>query len=511
MDKSRYGKVYLVGAGPGNPGLLTLRGKQVLSRAQVVIYDRLASPRLLSFAPPEAELIYVGKRVGRHTVDQDGINKLIVEKAKQGLCVVRLKGGDPFIFGRGGEEAEILAKEGIVFEIVPGVTSAIAVPAFAGIPLTHRRFTSSVAFITGHQEHTKHDSINWSGLAQAVGTLVFLMGMKNLPLIVDRLIEHGRSPETPVAIIRWGTTPRHRSITGQLSNIVQKVKESGFRPPAIIVIGEVASFKQELSWYETMPLLGKRILVTRTREQASALIDGLELRGAFCIECPTIKVSPPEDLEPLDNAIEKLIRGRYQWIIFSSTNAIRFFFNRIWEKGKDIRVLGNVKIAAVGETTAKELERLNLRVDIIPKDYQGEGLLEAFSRIDLKDKGILIPRAQKARAVLPDGLERMGARVRVVAAYTTTTPELTEEVLNTIKERPLDVATFTSSSTVNNLFKLLGQDTAMEILAPAKIACIGPITAKTIEQKGLKVDIMPQKATIPDLINSIESFFEHHT
>jgi len=502
------GKVYLVGAGPGDPGLLTLRGKEVLEKADVVIYDRLASPRLLAFAPKDAEFIYVGKRVGRHTVDQDGINRLIVEKAKEGLNVVRLKGGDPFIFGRGGEEAEVLSDEGIPFEVVPGVTSAISVPAYAGIPLTHRRYTSSVAFVTGHLEETKQDAINWQGLATAVGTIVFLMGMKNLPFIVEQLTKYGRSPDTPVAIIRWGTTPRHKSVKGRLSDIVEKVNESGLRPPAIIVIGDVAALSDKLSWYENLPLLGKRVLVTRTREQASKLVEGLERKGALCIECPTIQIRPPDDLEPLDNAIEKLMRGRYQWIIFSSTNAVKFFFDRLWQKGLDLRALGEVKIAAVGSSTASELEKLHLRVDLIPKDYQGEGLLEAFSKVDLKDKGILIPRAQKARAVLPDGLTRMGARVRVVTAYVNTIPDIDEEVIEKITEKPIDIATFTSSSTVKNFFKLLGADRAKDILSQAKIACIGPITAKTIEDLGLKVDIMPDEATIPSLIKEIESYFE---
>ena len=507
MATSKPGKVYLIGAGPGDPGLITLKGRELLSRAEVVIYDRLASPRLLSFARPDAERIYVGKRTGRHTVDQDGINKLIVEKAREGKLVARLKGGDPFIFGRGGEEAQVLAQEGIPFEVVPGVTSAIAVPAYAGIPLTHRAHTASVAFITGHRHVDRNEAdIDWENLAKGVGTLVFLMGVKNLPFIVEQLMSFGRRPDTPVAVIRWGTTPLHRSVSGTLSDIVHKVADANLKPPAIIVIGDVVSLREEINWYEKSPLLSRRVLVTRTREQASDLIRLLEERGALCLECPTIEVDWPEDLSGLDEAIEAL--PSYDWVIFSSTNAVRFFLKRLFQKGHDLRLLGGIALAAVGSSTAEALRRYNLKPDLVPGNFTAEGLLEAFRRTGKAAKQrILIPRAKKAREILPEGLRALGAEVRVATAYETKPPQPDPRTYEELGKEPLDVVTFTSSSTVKNLFKLLPEDTLEKIFTTAKVACIGPITAKTAKGLGLEVHIMPGEHTIPALVGAIEDYF----
>ncbi|NPA95003.1 MAG: uroporphyrinogen-III C-methyltransferase [Thermodesulfobacteria bacterium] len=510
MQTEKKGKVYLVGAGPGDPGLLTLRGKELIEKAEVIIYDRLASPRIMEFANPDAEKIYVGKRVGKHVANQQEINDLILQKAKEGKRVVRLKGGDPFIFGRGGEEAQILASHGIPFEIVPGVTSAIAVPAYAGIPLTHRSYTASVAFITGHRRFdTKEADVDWEGLAKGVGTLVFLMGMTNLPNIVDNLIRFGRSPDTPVAIIRWGTTPLQESLTGTLSDIVSKVKEAGFRPPAIIVVGDVCKVREDLNWFEKQPLLGKKVLVTRTRQQASELVRLLERKGAGCIECPTIEVRQVEDLSILDDAIKNA--SNFDWIIFTSPNAVKFFFLRVDQLGMDVRALGNAKIATVGSSTAKALEQHHIRVDAVPDDFRAEGLLEFFSKKDMTGKKVLIPRAVKAREILPEGLREMGAEVVVAPAYETVPPQVAPQTLELLEDEKIDVVTFTSSSTVNNFFKAVPEHLVKKVMDQAKIACIGPVTAKTAEKRGLKVDILPEKSTIPSMVEAIEKSFSQET
>ncbi len=507
MKDKKNGKVYLVGAGPGDPGLLTLRGRRLIEQADVIIYDRLASPRLLEFAQPDAELIYVGKRVGRHVANQDEINDYIVKKATEGNMVVRLKGGDPFIFGRGGEEAQIMAEAGIDFEIVPGVTSAIAVPAYAGVPLTHREHTASVAFITGHRRFdTKEAPVQWEGLAKGVGTLVFLMGMTNLPHICEKLIEHGREPDTPVAVIRWGTTPFHKSITGTLSNIAEIVREKGFKPPAIIVIGTVVALREQLNWFERLPLLGRRILVTRTRSQASELVRLLERRGAGCVECPAIEVRRPDDLSALDTAIENL--SSFDWIVFSSPNAVKYFLERVFEKGNDIRALGNASIACVGTSTAECIRDYHLKVDLIPSNFRAEGLVEEFARLDMKGKNVLIPRAKKAREVLPQGLTEMGADVTIATAYETVTPELRQDVVEILQDEDVDVLTFTSSSTVKNFFKMVPEKLRERILSKAKIACIGPVTAKTAKKQGLAIDIQPEKSTIKDMVEAIEAYFK---
>ncbi len=506
MKSERAGKVYLVGAGPGDPGLLTLRGRELLSRADVVIYDRLANPRIMEFVNPGAEKIYVGKRIGRHVANQQEINDLIVQKAGEGKKVVRLKGGDPFIFGRGGEEAQILARKGIPFEIVPGVTSAIAVPAYAGIPLTHRSFTASVAFITGHRRFdTSEAPVDWEGLAKGVGTLVFLMGMSNLPNITENLIKFGRSPDTPAAVIRWGTTPLQESIVGTLENIAEKVEKHAFKPPAIIVVGEVCAVRDDINWFERQPLLGKKVLVTRTRQQASHLVQLLERKGAGCIECPTIEVRMVKDTGVVDRAIEGM--AVFDWIIFSSTNAVKFFFARIDQLGLDIRVLGKTKIAAVGSSTADAIRKLHLRVDAVPDDFRAEGLVEFFKGQDMQGRKVLIPRAVVARKVLPDALRELGAQVTIAPLYETIPPEIAPQTLELLEEENIDVITFTSSSTVKNFFKTVPADVIERIRSTAKVACIGPVTAKTAENMGLHVDIVPDESTVPALVDAVEYSF----
>ncbi len=499
----KKGKVYLVGAGPGDPGLFTLKGAKVLAKAQVVVYDYLANPKLLAYASEEAEKIYVGKKGGCHTLSQSGINQLLVEKALEGKLVVRLKGGDPFIFGRGGEEIEALLEHQIPFEVIPGITSAFAVPAYAGIPVTHREYTSTLALITGHEAEGKEDSaIDWEALSR-IGTLIFLMGMKNLPRITSHLLKAGRSPETPVAVIQWGTTPRQRVAEGTLSNIVERVSEAGLSAPATILVGEVARLRERFRWFESCPLFGKRILVTRTREQASKLVELLEEAGAECLEIPTIKIVPPESFEPLDEALKQI--ETFDWIIFTSQNAVKYFKQRLYHLGKDARSLYRSRLAVIGTATAESLAAMGLKADLIPEEFRAEGLIEAFRKIDLKGQRILLPRAQEAREILPEKLQEMGAEVKVVSAYQTVLPEESRQKLLSALKEGIDIITFTSSSTAKNLFQLLeGQE---ELLQGVTLASIGPITSETLRKLGFPPQIEAQEYTISGLVSAIQEYF----
>lgn len=501
-------KVYLVGAGPGDPGLITVRGRQCIENADVIIYDYLASPALLNHAPNHAEIIYVGKKGGDHTLPQDRINELIVEKAKKGATVCRLKGGDPFIFGRGGEEAEILVKNGIPFEVVPGVTSAIAAAAYAGIPLTHRKLTATVAFITGHEDPDKKESnIDWPSLAKGIGTLVFFMGVKNLSDITRKLIANGRSPESPVALIRWGTTPGQKTVSGTLDNIADRVKEARLKPPAIIVVGEVVQLRDTLKWYENRPLLGKRIVVTRARQQASDLVERLSDLGAECLEFPTINVIPAEDSSPLDRAVQNL--SSYDWIVFTSVNGVNFFFDHLFARNKDVRSLSHLRTAAIGPATAEKLFEYGLKSDIVPKNYRAEAVVDAFSKIDLEGKKMLLPRAKEARPVLPVELRKMGAEVDEVTAYVTEkVRENADQLIKKLEEKSIDLITFTSSSTVKNFKDLLPQDNFKQLTKALTIASIGPITTETAEIIGFNVSITAKSYTIPGLCDAIVKYYD---
>ncbi|MCG6930438.1 MAG: uroporphyrinogen-III C-methyltransferase, partial [Desulfofustis sp.] len=354
---AKKGKVYLVGAGPGDPGLITVRGRYLLEKAEVVVYDYLASRRLLRYVPAEATFVYAGKRGGgQHTHTQDEINQMLVDFALQGKTVIRLKGGDPFIFGRGGEELETLARHNIDFEVVPGVTSATAAATYAGIPITHREYTATVAFLTGHEDPTKESSkIDWAKIATGIGTIVVYMGIKNLPNIVKNLMDHGRSPETPVAVVRWASTPEQQSVVGTLATIADIVAEAGIKPPALIVIGEVVNLRDTIDWFEKRKLFGRRIIVTRTRDQASELVAALEENGASCYECSTINIEPVDDYSILDEALERI--DEYHWILFTSLNGVKYFFKRLYDKGLDARDLKGPDIATVGKSTADELHR----------------------------------------------------------------------------------------------------------------------------------------------------------
>jgi len=506
---SSIGKVYLIGAGPGDTGLITVKGLECVKKADVIIYDYLANERLLDQRRTEAELIYVGKQGGRHTLPQDEINSLIVRKAKEGKIVARLKGGDPFIFGRGGEEAEELVDNGVPFEVVPGVTAATSVPTYAGIPLTHREHTASVAFVTGHEDPTKEESkVHWDRIATGIGTLVFFMGMKNLQNIVNNLITHGRSPETPIALIQWGTRTDQKVVTGVLKDIVLKVKEAKLGPPAIIVVGEVVRLRQKLNWYESKPLFGKRVIVTRSRDQASVFAEKLIDLGATTVEFPTIDVVPPSSWDELDNAIG--ILETFDWLILTSANAVRFFMERLRSVGKDIRMLKGVNICVVGPKTAESLERYGLKADLIPAEFKAEGVLAALGGVRVKGQKFLIPRAKVAREVIPDRLREMGDDVTVATAYENVRPALDADRMKKLfRENKITTVTFTSSSTVHNFIEILGQKEYKTFLEGVDVACIGPVTAKTAEEYGMKVAIMPKEYTIPAFVDAIVEHYRN--
>lgn len=502
----KQGKVYLIGAGPGDVRLITVKGLECIQKADVIVYDRLANPRLLSYRRPDAELIYVGKSPDRHTLTQEEINQVLVAEGSKGKIVARLKGGDPYVFGRGGEEGEELRKAGVAFEEVPGITSAIAVPAYAGIPITHRDFTSTFTVITGHEEPGKETSnINWSRLAQDPGTLVFLMGVGNLPQIVEKLMTNGKDGQTPVALIRWGTRPEQQVVTGTLATIVEEVQRAGLKSPAIIIIGQVVTLRDTLRWFEDRPLFGKRVLVTRSREQASVLSEKLENLGAEAWEYPTIRIQEPDDLAALDQAVAQA--GKYQWIIFTSVNGVKMFFQRLKAQKLDVRSLGAAKICAIGPKTAEALEERGLLVDVMPEVFRAEAVLAALQgRIQPGDK-ILLPRADLARQVLVDSLRQLGAQVDEVIAYQTVLADAadTQLLLEKLQAGEIHVVTFTSSSTVTNFLQLLGEH--RQLLAGVTVACIGPVTAETAKKNGLQVHICAEQYTIDGLVAAIQAYF----
>jgi uroporphyrinogen III methyltransferase/synthase len=461
----------------------------------------------LDNVPKDAEFIYAGKKGGvKHTHTQEEINQLLVDRVRSGKIVVRLKGGDPFIFGRGGEELEELVKAGLKFEAVPGVTSASAAATFAGVPITHSNYTSSVAFITGHEDPNRTESrVAWDKISTGVGTLVFYMGIKNLPSITANLIKHGRDPKTPVAIVRWASMPYQKSVVGTLEDIADIVQEQGIKPPALTIVGDVVRYRESLNWYEVRPLFGKRIVVTRTREQASELVSLLEENGAYCLEHATISIEPPDSWHDADRAIDTL--AEFDWVIFTSINAIHSFFKRLLERGFDSRKMHGCKIAAVGRVTADCLLQYGLQADILPEKFTGEGLVEALVAAGVSDKKILIPRALEARKVLEDGLTAAGAQVTVAPVYQNLPPVATgEQLRQEIATGDIDMVTFTSSSTVHNFVAMLACKNNQElatILENVLIAAIGPITAKTVVEYGLEVDVQPETYTIPAMVDAI--------
>lgn len=498
--------VYLVGAGPGDYKLISLRGMEYLQQADVVVYDRLADSRLLAFAKKDAEMIYVGKASSNHAMRQEEINQLLVDKAIAGKTVVRLKGGDPFVFGRGGEEALHLLANQVPFEIVPGITSAISVPAYAGIPVTHRGIATSFAVITGHEDPSKAEStIHWDKLAGGVDTLIFLMGVENLPYITSQLVQHGRSAETPAAVIRWGTRPQQETLVTTLGQAAQDVADRKITPPAIFLVGEVAKLREQLAWFDIRPLFGKKVLVTRSREQASALTSRLEALGAECLEAPAIRLQPLADFSRIDQAIEEL--ADYDWTIFTSANGVKHFFARLLELGYDARRFAGVKLAAIGVATAAELKNYGLSADLIPVEFRAEGIVEAMEGLVKSGARVLIPRASVARDVLPEKLGELGAVVDVVPVYTTEIGETDgSELAKMLANGEIELVTFTSSSTVKNLLALLGPE-GENLLNQVQTACIGPITAATCQEFGVNPGIIAEEYTISGLTDSIASHF----
>ncbi len=496
-------KVYLLGAGPGDPGLLTIKAKEILERADVVVYDYLANESFLDYCKPEAEIIYVGKKGGDHTLPQDQINALLVEKAKTGAVVARLKGGDPYMFGRGAEEAEELLEAGVSFEVVPGVTSAIAAPAYAGIPLTHRKFASSVSFITGHEDPTKEESAhNWSALAQGTSTLVFFMGVKNLPVIAENLIKAGRSPETPTALVRWGTTCRQRSCVGTLSTIAETAKRLGFKAPSLIVVGDVVTLRDTLNFFEQKPLLGKGVAVTRAREQASTLAAQLQELGACVVQFPTIQIQPLDDDEPIEQAILGL--GHHDWLIFTSVNGVKHFWRVLDAMGLDSRVLSGCEVAAIGPATAEALQARGIRPDFVPEKYVAESIVEGLLERGVAGKSVLIPRAREAREVLPEELSKAGAQVTILLVYETVPARgKVQDFEARLEAGELHCITFASSSTVENFFGLVSPETLRRLAPEIQLACIGPVTAETLRRFGFTPHIQPEEFTIPALVAAV--------
>ncbi|MBI4825761.1 MAG: uroporphyrinogen-III C-methyltransferase [Nitrospirae bacterium] len=503
--QNKNGKVYIVGAGPGDIGLFTVKGLSCLQKAEVVVYDFHLNSQILNYIKHDAELIYAGKRGGQHAMVQEDINRVLVEKAKEGKVVCRLKGGDPFVFGRGGEEAEALFDNGIKFEVVPGVSSAVAAPAYAGIPLTHRSYASSLAIVPGYEDITKGESsIDWSRLATGIDTIVFLMAVKNIDTVCQRLIENGRKPETPVAVIRWGTRADQKTVVGSLQNIVSLIREKEIRPPAVMVVGDVVKLREKLKWYEDKPMFGQRVLVTREHTEGFEPLGEL---GAELIEFHTIKIVPAEDRTELDKAIDKL--EAYNWLVLTSANGVNFFFKRLFEK-RDIRDLKGVRVCAVGTKTASAIQEYGIKVDMVPEEFNSEGLISAFTSMSqansadpLKGVRFLLPRAETARDVFPKRVVEMGGEIDVVTAYRAVKPEIHGKRLKRfLKEGKITVATFTSAATFNNFMDMVGDD-AESLLDGVAIAVIGPVTARAVEKAGLKVSIMPKEATVEAMVNEI--------
>ncbi|HEV2045459.1 MAG TPA: uroporphyrinogen-III C-methyltransferase [Chthoniobacterales bacterium] len=502
-SKKKSGKVYLVGAGPGDLGLVTLRAKECIESADVIVYDYLANPEMLAWARDDAEIIYAGKKGGEHALSQDEINKLLIAKAGEEKQVVRLKGGDPFIFGRGAEEAKAIVDAGIEFEIVPGITSAIAGPAYAGIPLTHRAENSHVTFFTGHEDPTKTKSaIDYGALAQLGGTQVMLMGVERIDVITREMMARGVRPDLPVALVRWATTGRQETLTGTLQNIAKRVVDAGLEAPAVAVFGEVVSLRQDLNWHEKRPLSGKRIVVTRTRKQAGWLSSQLRALGADVFELPTIRIEPPTDLREFAELVQDA--HGYDWIVFTSPNGVDAFFEIFYKLYDDAREIGAAKIAAIGPATAQRIKDFRLHVDLQPEEFVAEAVIREFQRQGgVENLRILLARAEKARDVLPKQLSSLGAIVDEGFAYRTV-PE-TRDITGArrrLLDEGADLITFTSSSTVENFLAL-----GLPWPKGMQVASIGPVTSKTARDHGLKVDVEARRHDIEGLVEAIRNFF----
>jgi uroporphyrinogen III methyltransferase / synthase len=500
---SKKGRVCLVGAGPGDLGLVTLRAKECIEAADVIVYDHLANPEMLAWARDDAEILYAGKEPGEHSLSQAEINALLVDKAREGKEVVRLKGGDPFVFGRGAEEAQAIVDAGIAFEVAPGITSAIAGPAYAGIPVTHRAENSHVTFFTGHEDPAKTESaIDYAALAKLGGTQVMLMGVERLGSITGEMLKQGVRADLPVALVRWATTGRQETITGTLQDIAQRAAASGFEAPAVAVFGEVVSLRDSLNWYEKRPLSGKRIVVTRTRKQASVLSNKLRTLGAQVIELPTIRIEPPTDLRQFAELVQDA--HIYDWIVFTSANGVEAFFEIFFKLYDDAREIGGARIAAIGPATAQRVRDFHFHVDLQPDEFIAEAVAKEFRKQgSVENVRILVVRAEKARDVLPKELSAAGAIVDEAFAYRTV-PETrdTTGARRQLARQGADLITFTSSSTVENFLGL-----GLPWPKGMQIASIGPITSKTARDHGLKVDIEARRHDIGGLVEAIRRFF----
>jgi uroporphyrinogen III methyltransferase/synthase len=495
--------VYLVGAGPGDPKLLTLRGQELLRQAELVVYDHLVSPQLLRHCARGVRLLYVGKEGGKPSPKQTAINRLLIREARAGKTVVRLKGGDPTLFGRGGEEALELARAKVRFELVPGVTSALAVPAYAGIPVTHRGLSSSVAVITGHEDPAKPGStLRWSYLATACDTLVCLMGVSTLPGIIAQLLRHGRKAATPCAIIEWGTTPRQRTVTGTLKTMVSKARRAGIRPPAVAVIGEVVRLRRHLAWFEHRPLFGKRILVTRASEKAEPFAEQLETLGAE-VEClPAIELTPVRPNGLFKDAVQSL--PQTDWVFFTSPEGIGWFSKLLKPHRKDLRLLSGCHIGAIGPKTAAAIESHGLHVDFIPRRFSQEGILSEFPRRLLRGKRALILSAQESREVLEAGLRRRGMRVTTVPIYRTVMPREMSRRIRTLFDRPFDFVTVTSASCVEHLHEALSTAGKAGVFRRLRFASIGPVTSAEVRARdGGRVAVEARESTIEGLVRAM--------
>ena len=499
------GVVYLVGAGPGDPGLITVRGLELLESADVVVHDRLVDARLVRRARTDAETVDVGKSPGGSGPRQGDIDALLIEKASEGRSVVRLKGGDPFVFGRGGEEAMALSRAGVPFEVVPGITSAIAAPAYAGIPVTHRGVASSVTFVTGSESPGKPGAgVDWSALARTKGTLVVLMGWRSLESAVAILRSEGLPDDTPAALVEWATGPRQRTVTGVLADIVEKGRAQGLGPPVVAVFGGVAALREEVRWFDSRPLFGKRVLVTRSRVQAGALSRLLEGRGADVVEVPTIRIEPPDDYGELDDALRRL--PAFDWVVFTSTNAVDAVFDRLRESGLDSRALHGTRVAAIGQSTARSLHDRGIAADLVASLSISEGLVKDMAARGVSGSRVLVPGAESRRETLASGLAELGVDVEVVAAYRTVGVESSPAAVEAALSEGVDVATFTSSSTVRGLVRLLGGDVGK--LDGVAVACIGPVTAAAARDAGLDVAILASESTVDGLVEAITDYYD---
>jgi uroporphyrinogen III methyltransferase / synthase len=502
--------VALVGAGPGNPGLLTLRAVELLARADLVLYDRLVPVRLLDRVPASARRICVDALHGSHPERWPEIYQIMIDAARQGQRVVRLKGGDPFLFGRGGEEAEALHRAGIAYEIVPGVTAALGAGAFAGIPLTHRQHVSAVAFVTGHEKPDKTDSfLDWPALARFPGTLVIYMGMARLPHLAQMLIDHGKAADTPAAAVQWATTGRQRTVTATLAELPAAVREAGLKAPSLLLIGSVVSLRAELAWFETRPLLGRRVLVTRPRHQANEMLARLEELGAVVSLLPTVEIREPADWTPVDRALANL--SSYQWLVFTSVNGVDALIRRLRQTGRDLRALGSVRLAVIGPATAGALRRYHLEPDLIPPVYDSESLAAALKE-RAAGRRVLLARADRGREVLREQLASV-AEVEQVAVYSQGDAlEPGAEALEALRQGEIDFVTLTSSNIARALIRGLDEPSMQRIHAGAlRLVSISPVTSATIRELGLPVAAEAREYTAEGVVQALIGLAQHPT